>query len=34
LRFGVAQCFEVLVDIPTYFDVLSGHGDSPTRRRR
>src|SRR5271163_4331056 len=20
LRFGVAQCFEVLVDIPTYFD--------------
>src|SRR5580704_10684904 len=28
LRFGVAQCFEVLVDIPTYFDVLSGHGDT------
>jgi len=28
LRFGVAECFEVLVDVPTYFDVLSGHGDT------
>jgi hypothetical protein len=29
LRFGVAQCLEVLVDVPTYsyFDALSGHAD-------
>jgi hypothetical protein len=28
LRFGIAQCLEVLVDVPTYFDALSGHGDT------
>jgi hypothetical protein len=28
LRFGVAQCLEVLVDVPTYFDALSGHADT------
>jgi len=28
LRFGVAQCLEVLLDVPTYFDALSGRADS------
>jgi outer membrane putative beta-barrel porin/alpha-amylase len=28
LRFGIAQCLEVLVDVPTYFDALSGHADT------
>jgi Putative MetA-pathway of phenol degradation len=28
LRFGIAQCLEVLVDVPTYFDALSGRADS------
>jgi hypothetical protein len=28
LRFGVAQCLEFLVDVPTYFDALSGNADS------
>jgi hypothetical protein len=28
LRFGIAQCLEVLVDVPTYFAGLSGRTDS------
>ncbi len=28
LRLGVANCFEFLVDVPTYFDALSGRGDT------
>jgi len=28
LRFGIAPCLEVLVDVPTYFDALSGRTDS------
>jgi hypothetical protein len=28
LRFGIAQCLEVLVDVPTYFDAPSGHADT------
>ena len=28
LRFGIAHCLEFLVDVPTYFDALSGHGDT------
>jgi hypothetical protein len=28
LRLGIAQCLEVLVDVPTYFDALSGRADS------
>jgi hypothetical protein len=28
LRLGIAQCFEVLVDLPDYFDALSGRGDT------
>jgi hypothetical protein len=28
LRLGVAQCLEVLVDVPTYFNALSGRADS------
>jgi Putative MetA-pathway of phenol degradation len=28
LRLGIAQCLEFLVDVPTYFDALSGHGDT------
>jgi hypothetical protein len=28
LRFGIAQCLEVLADVPTYFDALSGHADT------
>ena len=28
LRFGVAQRLEVLLDVPTFFDALSGHADT------
>jgi hypothetical protein len=28
LRFGIAQCLEFLVDVPTYFKVLSGTADT------
>ena len=28
LRLGIAQCLEMLVDVPTYFDALSGRADS------
>jgi hypothetical protein len=28
LRLGIAQCVEVLVDVPTYFDALSGRADT------
>ncbi len=28
LRFGIAQCLEFLVDVPTYFDALSGNADT------
>jgi Putative MetA-pathway of phenol degradation len=28
LRLGIAPCLEVLVDVPTYFDALSGRADS------
>jgi hypothetical protein len=28
LRLGIAECFEVLLDVPTYFDALSGHANS------
>jgi hypothetical protein len=28
LRFGVAPCFEVLFDVPTYFDAMSGRAGS------
>jgi hypothetical protein len=28
LRLGIAQCFEVLVDLPDFFDALSGRGDT------
>jgi len=28
LRLGIAQCLEVLMDVPTYFDAISGRADS------
>jgi Putative MetA-pathway of phenol degradation len=28
LRLGIAECLEVLVDVPAYFDALSGRADS------
>src|SRR5580700_6839531 len=28
LRLGIAPCLEVLADVPTYFDALSGHADT------
>ena len=35
LRFGIAQCLEFLVDVPTYFNVLSGTADTGfTGKRR
>src|SRR5580692_2519037 len=28
LRLGIAPCLEILADVPTYFDALSGRADS------
>jgi hypothetical protein len=28
LRLGIVSCLEVLVDVPSYFDAISGHADT------
>ena len=33
LRFGIAPCLEALVDVPTYFDALSGRSEYGVHQR-